>query len=239
MTTTTEQTATEQIQSLRAQIVESLSRGESTIELETKLKDARAAAASSAEVDSLRGKAEQIRQRRERAARLVQDAKAQSEAIDCFLAARDAVIGPLLELLPKAVELVSLQNSATVLRGFVDPALAEFLPPGFTTPVIAGKDGVSDCHDRAAEAVFYLRSGCGLLQSLQRENRVVMGQPARADDHVVAAETGEPACSICAHPERASIDRFLYEKRPLRSLEEEFGVSRSSLSRHRAHMRES
>ena len=242
MTTTNEQTATE-IESIRTRIVEALAEGKPTGDLERQLVEARTAEATRLELDTLRPQAERRRQRREQAAALVEPAKAQSEAIDRFLAARDAVIGPLLELLPKAGELVSLQNSATVLRGFVAPALAEFLPPGFTTPVITGKDGVSDCHDRAAEALYYIRSGCGLLQSLQRENRAVLGQVTPTagtdddeDDSADEVETVGVACSICRHERATDIVAALESGRSLRDIGAEFNVSKSALSRHRGHL---
>ncbi len=43
-------------------------------------------------------------------------------------------------------------------------------------------------------------------------------------------------CSICSHPQRALIDRQLVTGQPLRDVSGRFGVSRSALGRHSAHL---
>jgi hypothetical protein len=43
----------------------------------------------------------------------------------------------------------------------------------------------------------------------------------------------ETICKVCTHPERETIDNLLRQGKPLRDLESEFGVSRSTLSRHK------
>jgi len=46
------------------------------------------------------------------------------------------------------------------------------------------------------------------------------------------------ACGVCLHPNRESIDTAMVRNRPLRTIEGQFGVSRSALSRHRGHIEE-
>lgn len=44
------------------------------------------------------------------------------------------------------------------------------------------------------------------------------------------------ACSICSHPEQASITRDLADSISYRAIAEAYGVSKSALARHREHL---
>ena len=43
-------------------------------------------------------------------------------------------------------------------------------------------------------------------------------------------------CKICSHPERAAIDRAIVEQRSLRDIASQYGISRSSVDRHKSHI---
>jgi hypothetical protein len=84
------------------------------------------------------------------------------------------------------------------------------------------------CRDQEPSLVFDRR-----VMAAERLNLLECYPLAEAveDEFVKAA----PACSICAHPQRAALEQALADGLTLRQAEEEFGVSRSSISRHRGH----
>jgi hypothetical protein len=43
-------------------------------------------------------------------------------------------------------------------------------------------------------------------------------------------------CKICTHPERVAIDRAIVEQRSLRDISGQYGISRSSVDRHKSHI---
>ena len=241
-----------EIGELRSRIIQALSRGESVAGLEVRLKDARAAEVARSEVDALRERAEEIRILRERAAKTVTDAEKQGARIDRFLAARDEVVAALGPALTLAEALPQLQEAAQEHWSHVPVELTEYLPPGFTFPAIEGRDGVQDTANRAGQALVYLRWTGGLLGSLVRSDAAVgqsesAGGTAPADTDLPptddpnpagAAEGGQSSCSVCASPQRDDIDAALRAGKTLRSVAESRGVSKSTLGRHRAHVRE-
>ena len=237
-------TAIEQIESLRRQIVEALSEDRDTSVLERQLAEARIAEATRSELKELQPLAEQVRQWRERATELAATAESQAAAIATFLEARDAVTKPLLAMLPKVAALIPLQQAAQEHRGFIHPELAAHLPPGFTIETLSA-GAFEDAHDKAVEALYHVRAGTGILSSLRRERRQILGGTDTGDPNSApggtetATEAGGPACSVCRHAQVKDIDRLLKGKTSLRTIASEYGVSRSALSRHRAHMRES
>jgi len=162
------------IAEIRKQIVEAIEAGEDTSKLETQLKQARLAEQTKAEVAELEVIAGQRQEAKKKADNVVAKAERQAETIDVFLAARDAVIGPLAEALEKARELPQLLDGCFaefhdgIQAGYIVRATKGFLPDDFTVPMVQLGKGDRDAYDVAREALVYIQSGHGLLANLQR-----------------------------------------------------------------------
>ena len=226
----------ETIKLIQKKIIVRLEKGEDVSELTEQLAQERAKIAAEAEVEELKKKADERRQLREQAAELKAKIEKHTEAIAVFLKARDVVVGALLPVLEQAKELPKLQGACD--ETFSGPGqLAHFqtLPEGYlpkelTVPFLESMDGVTSCFDRAAEGAWYLSAGLGLLQSLISKDRPIPTRPAE-EFEAVEPELGQ--CNVCAHPDLETINAQLRQGTPLRDIERQFSVSRSSLSRHK------
>jgi DNA invertase Pin-like site-specific DNA recombinase len=100
--------------------------------------------------------------------------------------------------------------------------------------MLESRDGIQDSYNRAAQAVWYIGTGLGLLQSLQRVGRPFPERPAGRVE-AIEAETSEIElnCLVCSHEKAEAINKALQDGRSLRELETEYNISRSTLSRHK------
>ena len=228
------------ITGLQQQIVKALETGNDPGPILKELGELRAKIAQEAELAELQKIAEKRQALRDRAEEVKEKIRLQSEAIDAFLKARDAITTALAPILEQARELPALQAKCSEqYRGSSDLAWATKLPEGYlpkelTIPFVEGKDKISETYDRAAQAVFYIGAGLGLLQSLKREDRPIPEREA-TEFEAIEPETSEvePNCRVCNHEKVEEINKALQNGRPLRELETEFDVSRSTLSRHK------
>lgn len=94
--------------------------------------------------------------------------------------------------------------------------------------------GEVDAHGKAAEAYSYFMSALGILTHFTKGNSQVPLSPAEglmAIENEPETEAG--TCIVCSHSEIETINKLLKDGKSLRAIEDEFGVSRSSLSRHK------
>jgi len=228
------------ITELQKQVVKALERGNDPAPILKELADLRASIAMAAEKAELQKIADARQALRDKAAEVQEKIRLQSEAIDTFLKARDAITATLAPILEQARELPALQAKCfEQYRRPSDLAWATKLPEGYlpkelTIPFVEGSDKISESYDRAAQAVFYISAGLGLLQSLKREDRPIPEREA-TEFEAIEPETTEVEldCCVCNHEKVAEINKALQNGRPLREMETEYNVSRSTLSRHK------
>ena len=231
---------TDTIKAIQKQIVAKLEVGEDVSELTRRLAQERARIAAQIEVEELKKIVDERQQLRDKAAKVQEKVKLQGEAIDAFLKVRDAIITPLAELVEKARDLPKLQSEcyaqyhdAFVFGGDMRQIPKGYLLADFNCPILDMASGVSESYDVAAQAFFYLQSGLGLLANLTKGEMTIPGKPAGEFDGELEPETESGSCIVCSHPEVEAINSLLRQGKPLRDIEAEFDVSRSSLSRHK------
>jgi len=231
---------TDTIKAIQKQIVTKLETGEDVSELSRRLAQERAKIAAQAEIEELKKIAGQRQQLRDEATKAQEKVKLQGEAIDTFLKARDAITEALMPIVEKARELPKLQSECysqyhdAGQLAWTKKLPEGYLPKGLSVPILEGKDGVTYSYDRAAQAVWYISAGLGLLQSLIRIDRPIPEREATEFEAIdpLTSEV-ELNCRVCNHEKVAEINKALQDGRPLRELEVEFNVSRSTLSRHK------
>ena len=229
---------TDTIKAIQKQIIVKIEAGEDVSELTRRLAQERAQIAARAEVAELQKIANERQALRDKAEAVKVKVQKQGEAIDAFLKARDAITEALLPIFERARELPKLQGEC--YSQYHDPGILAweaklpdgYLPKGLAVPMLDGKDGVTDSYDRAAQAVWYISAGLGLLQSLIREDRPIPERPA-TEFEAIEPETEAGSCIVCSHAEIEAINSLLRQGKPLRDIESEYGVNRSSLSRHK------
>ena len=226
-----------EIRGIQKAIVSALEKGEDVAELSRRLARVRAEIAAEVEVEELKKVATEREELRNQAEAVKARVEKQRVAIAAFLEARDGVVDEMLPFLEKAKTLVDLQGKCyEQYRRAGDLVWTTSLPEGYlpkelTVPVLEGADKVTDAQDRASQAVSYITAGLGLLQNLQRVDRPFPERPATEFEGELG--TPEPNCLGCQHSRAEEINKALQAGRPLRGLEDEFSISRSTLSRHR------
>ena len=88
--------------------------------------------------------------------------------------------------------------------------------------------------DKESEALKYLQYSIGILADFRKGFMSSHSKPTD-DSLLLDNETEPPAvnCLVCNHEKLEDINRALQDGRPLRELETEFDISRSTLSRHK------
>jgi hypothetical protein len=230
------------ITELQKRIVKALETGQDPAPILKELGELRAKIAAEAELEQLQKVANARQALRDQAEAVKGKVQKQGEAIDAFLKARDAITEALAPILDKARELPKLQSECYAeYRRPGDLAWATklpegYLPKGLAVPMLEGSDNVSDAQDRAAQAVWYISAGLGLLQSLKREDRPIPERPATEFEAIDNDPYPDPPCKVCQHPERAAIDKALAEGVSLRDIASQYGISKSTVDRHKAHL---
>ncbi len=230
---------TDTIKAIQKQIVTKLEAGEDITGLTRQLTRERAKIAAQAEVEQLKKIADERQTLRDKAEAIKVKVQKQGEAIDSFLKARDTITETLAPIVDKAKELPELQkncyaefNDIQQFAWTVRNIPLDYLGKGFGCPLLESQDGLTDPRDRAAQAIWYINAGLGLLQSLKRGLSQLPLSKAEGLLEV-EPETEAGSCIVCSHAEVEAINNLLRQGRPLRDIESEFGVSRSSLSRHK------
>jgi hypothetical protein len=232
---------TDTIRAIQKQIVAKLEAGEDVSELTQQLARERAKIAAQAEVEQLQKIVEQRQALRDKADAVKVKIKNQGEAIDTLLKARDAITTALAPILEKTKDLLRLHDACFIefhdamVAGYSIEKTGGFLPDDLTIPMLQLGSGIRDPYDVSREALVYLHNGYGLLSNLRREEIKPVQPPMDpeldfGDNH---SETIEGKCLVCLHPKAETINKLLGEGKPLRDLETEFNVSRSTLSRHK------
>ena len=229
------------VEQLRKEIVKALEEGRDPAPLEKELADVRAAIAAEAERAELQKVVANRQALRDRAQAIQVRAQKQRDAIDACLKLRDSIIAPLPKVLEDARQLPALQFESQsqyydVIQLIGAARLPDgYLPQDFTAPVLGTADGHL-VKDAATQALLYLQAGYGLLANLVKEERPVPARPAAGLEAIDNDPHPDPPCTICQHPERGAIDKAIKEGASLRDIAEKYGSSKSTLSRHKAHM---
>ncbi len=235
------------VEAIRRQIVEAKVSGQDTARLEQELQAARLEEATQKEVGELKKIADQRLEWQKEAEKIKARAAKQGESIDRLLALRDAITGPLKELIEqaKAKGLIAAQNECYTefhdgyLFGCdVNRVPKGYLPEGFTCPCLVMVGGQTPSYDKAVEALWYMEVALGCLTNLtkgemavhQREVDDGIGHTAEVEEE---DENQPRSCIVCSHAEVETINGLLRQDKPLRDIETKFDVSRSSLSRHK------
>ena len=232
---------TARIKAIQQQIVKAMEAGKDTSALLKELADVRAAIAMEAEKAELEKIVSARKALKDKAELIQAKVQKQGEAIDAFLKARDFVVEGLAPLLEKVKELPALHDEC--FAQFHDPMVAGytfqeakgFLPADLTVPYLQLGQGTTNAYDASRQALYYLAAGYGLLANLKRIETKPQ-QPQKDSILDVDDEPGFEAvtnCSVCLNEKAAEINKALQQGRPLRELETEFNISRSTLSRHK------
>jgi hypothetical protein len=234
---------TETIQRLRQKIVERKMAGEDYSELSRQLIKERAKEKVEKEIADLDVVANKRKEWNRQSDRVKNRRTDQDKAIDHFLELRDTVIEPLKESIDRARsnDLIKAQNDC--YEQYHDPfafgaAVGSipkgYLPEDFTCPILVMADGKTPAYDRAAEALWYMQAAYGFLANLVKGEMTAFQR--EVDDGVgysTEPETEAGNCIVCRHSYVETINNLLRQGKPLRDIESEFDVSRSSLSRHK------
>jgi len=233
------------VEQVRKEMVKAIEEGSDLAPLEKELADIRASVVAEADRAELQKIVADRQALRDRAQAIQASAQKQREAIDAFLKLRDSIISPLSKTLEEIGQLPALQLASQSQYYDVTQLIAAarlpngYLPQDFTAPVLAMMNG-HPIQDAAAHAVFYLQAGYGLLANLTKEERPVPARPAvgleAIDNDPYPDPYPDPPCTICQHPEKESIDKAIKEGTSLRDIADKYGSSKSTLSRHKAHM---
>lgn len=241
---------TDTIKAIQKEIIVKLEAGEDVSELTRRLAQERAKIAAQAEVEQLKTIAEERQALRDKAEAVKVKVQKQGEAIDAFLKLRDILVSQLQPLLEPMSELVKMGAAAwerdpgecyifndigqfaTTVRSIPKG----YLPADFGCPFLQMEGGQVDARDKPTEANAYFMAAVGILASFQKEISTLPLSPAEGLMAIEADIYPDLPCGVCKHPEREAIDKALQNGRSLRDIEAEFGVSRSTLSRHKQHI---
>ena len=236
---------TDTIKAIQKQIVVKLEAGEDVSGLTKRLAKERAKIAARAEIEQLGKIADERRALRNKAEVVKVKVQKQSEAIDAFLKLRDTLVSQLQPIIEPMAEMARMQtlgkdgpsecyifNDMVQFAGAVNTVPQGYLSANFGCPFLEMADGKQDARDKASEAYYYLLAAHGILASFQKGISML---PLRPAEGLVAIgnETEAGSCIVCSHAEVETINGLLRQGKPLREIENEFDVSRSSLSRHK------
>jgi hypothetical protein len=241
------------VDELRSKIAGAITRGEDTAELERELRVAlmerQADELARGEVAKAQELAKQHQAWQAKAAEIVAEVEKQNGGVKKILDAQGSVVKDVRQLLEKLKDLQPAGKDAFggrfhyphEFQGEAKAIPAKYFPPGFELKYIYRRDAVPTFNDDPlGSAMFRLDEVLAIFQGL---HEVKIGLPEKwqpADtglaDDALTADQG-PACSICSHPDRAAIDQAIRAGTSLRDIEKAHpGTSRSSLSRHKAHL---
>ena len=237
-----------EVKALQKQIVSALEKGEDPAPLLRKLADVRREIAMECEREELQKVAEARKALRDRASAVIGTTQRQGVAIEAFLKARGSLLEqlqPMLEGLKQFAQMAKpswekhsgecyLFSDAMQFGGALTGIPKELLPEDFKCPTLEMTQPSERSLGKANEALFYFQSCIGILASFRKGYMTLHSQPAD-DSLLLSNETAEIElnCRVCNDDKVKLINAALEAGKPLRELEAEFNVSRSTLSRHK------
>lgn len=239
-----------EIKALRKRIVNAQEKGEDVGSLSRELARVRAEVAAEAEVQELAKVADKRHALRGKAEAVLAKVHEQGEAIDAFLKARDPLVEALSPLLEPMRELAQLSNPSWErnpgqcylfndvgsFAGALHDIPRELLPSDVACPTLEMTQPSERSFGKALQAAAHLEYCLGILVSFRKGAMTVNLRPTDRglllDGEPETSEV-ELACLVCQHEKAEAINKALQDGRPLRELEAEYGVSRSTLSRHK------
>lgn len=238
--------ATDRITAIKKHIVAKLEAGEDVSELSRQLAQERAKIATEAEVQELQQIATERQKLKVKAEAVKVKAQTQGDAIDAFLKARDGLLPKLQELQEPLKELAQMANTswedhpgecylfndAGAFSASVIDLPRELLPKDFSCPSLEMMQPSELSYGKARQAFQYFQYCIGILSSFKKGSMSVRARPTD-DSLLLDTETTEVNCLVCQHDRLNEINKALQAGRPLRELETEYNVSRSTLSRHK------
>lgn len=240
-----------EIKRLQKAIVSALEKGQDVSELSRELARVRATIAAEAEVEELKKIASQRQALRDKAEAVKEKVKKQGEAIDALLTARDKLIGQLQPLIEPMGELSQLAhpswerdpgscylfNDVMSFQASVTGIPRELLGAGFACPTLEMTEPGERSPGKATQALQYLRVCVGILASFRKGTMTAYSHPTDSglllDVESDRDSYADSPCKVCRAPEREAIDQALKGSKSLRDIEAQYGISRSSLSRHK------
>lgn len=229
---------------LQKRIVKALEQGKDTAPLLKELRDLRAELAGAGELDALQKVVDDKQELRDIAKEIKAKVKAQSDGIDSFLEMRDTIVALLQPIAEPMNKLALMGNKAwerepgVCYAGYNDYSQfatqarnipQDYLDKDIGCPFLSMVGGQIDVDGKANEALQYFVSVLGILAGFEKTAIPLSLKPAEG----LMSET-EGSCIVCDNPDLAKIDEELKAGVSLRDLEAKHGVSRSSLSRHKA-----
>jgi len=209
---------TDTIKAIQKQIIVKLEAGEDVSELTKRLAQERAKIAAQAEIEQLKKIADERQALRDKAEAVKVKVQKQGEAIDAFLKARDTLVSQLQPLIEPMSELAKMaaagweREPGACYSGFGDI-------PQFAAAV----KGISEGYLPADFGCPFLEMAGGQVDAL--------GKAGEAYSYFTSA------LGILSSLQKgiSTMGQLLRQGKPLRDIEAEFDVSRSSLSRHKNH----
>lgn len=240
-----------EIKAIQKRIVANLEAGEDVSSLSRQLAQVRAEIAAGAEVEELQKIADARQALKSKAEAIVKKAQAQGDAIDTFLKARDkflAQLKPLLEPMRELAQLTSpswedhpgecyVYPNAGPFQADVVGIPREILPTDFACPTLEMTEPGERSLGKMKQAAAYFDYCLSILVSHRKGAMTAYPRPTDAS---LLLDKDEPetfeielTCRVCSHEKAEAINKALQDGRPLRELETEYNVSRSTLSRHK------
>jgi hypothetical protein len=241
---------------LQKQIVDALEEGKDPAGLLEELAEVKASLLLDAEREALQAIANERKDLKNRALEIVARVKRQGEAIDDFLEFKAFVLDNLVPMLPKVLKLAKMANpswaeepgeccifdSIASFQAQVKDIPHEILPEGFACPTLEMSNGQISSQGQAMMAYKHFQACVGILQGFQKGNMRVSSKPTdkglMLDETKPEHSTPKPeefivkTCPVCDHEHADDINRALKDHRPLRDIEKQYGISKSSLSIH-------
>jgi len=236
------------VRELQGRLVKALETNQDPAPILKEIAELRARQATKADLEQAKKVAGERQALRDKAEAVKVKVQTQGEAIDTFLKARDAILPKLQELQEPLRELAQMGNTSWEANpgkcylfndvGSFSVSVIdipkELLPADFSCPSLEMIQPGERSFGKAREALQYFQYCIGILSSLKKGSMNVHARPT--DDSLLLdnePETTEANCLVCQHEKVAEINEALKSGRPLRDLETEFNVSRSTLSRHK------
>ena len=235
------------IRELQAKLVKALEEKRDTAPILRQIAEEKARQATGADLAEAEKIARERQELKDKAEKVTAKVERQGKAIDAFLEARSALLERLEPLVEPLQELAGmgaaswergsgecyLYNDHGQFTGAVRGIPREMLPDGFSCPTLAMLAPGETSYGKAEDASRYLQYAVGILQSYTKG---AMPAITREGDDSLLLD-GEPeltgGCLVCQHERLDMINDALQDERPLRELEAEYNVSRSTLSRHK------
>jgi len=167
---------------LQKKIIEALEAHKDTAALVQELKELRADIAAKNELKELQKVADDRKELKDKAAKVIKKVDKQSKAIDAFLKARDELLKNLEPLLEPMKELAKMQAAAYeripgecyLFNDFIQFAEhvrgipSDYLPDNFGCNFLSLKGGQVDAMGKAAEAQQYFLAAYGILAAFEK-----------------------------------------------------------------------